>query len=658
MKLRVSIIIPCWNARDKIGRCLSSLRAIDMPRAHYEVVFVDDCSTDGTLGLLKQECAKESNWHVLGLEANSGSPSRPRNEGVARAAGEFIFFLDCDDEILPDTLRVHYAHAAATQADILRGYLLANDSRGCRRMNELTGWRTTFSRQERIREIIAKQSTTCVSLIRADLLRTHSLSWPEDIRMGEDSIFLVRVLTAARRIEYIEHATFIYNKTPALTASSTQSYGARELRDHLRVWNTAQELLAAQGVDYIELRLQVALQTVLSSLIFRNRGDIDAILLGEFAQFLRKNWSSINSFNYSPRNKDILAAACREDLKSFFRLCRPRLLIAGFDLKFITSILPAMEQYFDVRVDEWDGHDDHDVEQSRSLLQWAELIWCEWLLGNAVWYAANKRPHQHLVVRMHRFELTRDFGERCQIGNVDAVVSVSVHFMERLLERFPSIPRAKGRLIPNYVNTADYRRDFHNDRLYTLGMIGILPARKGLHRALNILARLRTKDKRYRLEIFSMRPEELPWMARNKEEMAYFDQCTAFIQQQGLQGAVSFRGYGDVTLELAKKRVGVVLSTSDSEYELPGSESFHLAVADGFASGGVSLILDWIGAQYIWPQEFILPSEEAIAQRIGSYSQAPQKFMAASERGRKFIENNYSVAGFVRSIKGLFEEVL
>lgn len=656
--MKVSVIIPCFNAADKIGRCLASLRAIDMPHQDYEVIFIDDCSTDGTFALLEQECAKAPNWHTDRLAVNSGSPSRPRNRGFTLAKGEYLFFLDCDDEILPDTLRLHYEYASRTNSDIVRGYLLVNDGRRQLLMNRLENWSENLSRKEKITQIVQNQSMGSTNLIRKGLLENSKLLWQEDIRMGEDTLFLARALVMASNIGYIDHPAIIYNKFPSLLASTTQIFGAKELSDHLIMWPSLANILSEVGIDYYRLRFKVSLRYILSLLIQRNKSDIDESLFKRFSEFIVRIWDIVSQFDYSNRHKEVLSTLHNGDFSTFRRLCRPRLLIAGHDLKFIIPALPDLAPHFDVKIDEWPGHTEHDEKKSRELLDWAELIWCEWLLGNAVWYAENKKPQQRLIIRMHRFELSRNFGEKLNIENVDAVIAVSAHFFERLLERYPNIPRTKVRLLPNFVRINDYdRHEFNKQRLFTLAMIGILPARKRLDKALNILARLRQEDPRYRLEVFGKRPEELRWVATDKKEMAHFEECRRIITENHLEKAVTFHGHCDVKTALAKNQVGFVLSTSDSTREFPGPESFHLAIADAFAGGGIGLIQHWLGSEYIWPEEFILPTEEAIAERILSFRYKPEEFQQASERGRKFIEGHYGFNKFASSIKELFFEM-
>lgn len=656
-RCHVSVLIPCHNAVGKVGRCLASLRRIDLGSKDYEVIFIDDCSTDRTFELLAAQCAEVANWRILRLDANSGSPSEPRNRGIAEARGEYVFFLDCDDEILPDTLRLHLDHAQQTNADVVRGHLIA-ESGGTRTiMNRLEGWNDNLTKVERTSLILRRQSTTVVSLIRTDVLRRNRIVWRSDLRMGEDTLFLVSVLSEARRIEYIDHPTFIYIKNLNFTPSSTQSYGNRELCNHLIVWREAIAALKPMEIDYVQLRLQVGLQTALNAMVFVNRGDISREAFENFSAFLNENRAAIAAFGYIKRFKDILTPAFAGDFAGFRKACRPRLVVAGYDLKFIIGILPQLEEFYEIRLDEWKGHDTHDETKSHELLNWAELIWCEWLLGNAVWYAQNKKPYQKLIIRMHRFELGRDFGDRLAVERVDAVVAVSALFLERMLERFPSIPRQKARLQHNYVDVSSYSRASDSERHFRLALIGILPSRKGYARALSILAALRRRDPRYTLDIFGYSVQDVPWLANDPEEVLYYRNCETLIADDGLSGAVRLKGHVNVRTALAEHGVGIVLSVSDSMRQFPCSESFHLAVADGFAAGGLGLIRYWEGAEYIWPSRFILPSGEAIIDRILDYRDDPSLYAADCRSGFDFVSEKYSVDKFVRSFRDLFSQI-
>lgn len=656
--IAVSIIIPCFNAYSKIGRCLASLRTINFSVDKYEVIFVDDKSTDSTYEMLKNVCEREKNWSTIQLERNSGSPSKPRNEGVKSAKGEYVFYLDCDDEILSDSLASYYYHAIKTDACIVRGDLIVDNGKTKKIMNEIQDWDPSFSKKDRIEKIISKQSTTVTQLIKKSLILENEIFWNESIKIGEDTIFLIDVLTKAKIIEYFSHKTFIYNKAPSFTLSSTQAYGDKELNDHITAWSYAQEKLQEIGVDYSRSRLFVGLSTSLKSLIHKNKNNITPETFSRFSSFINNQKSAVNSYNLTPRLVEILTSVLNNDFYEFGKLCRPRLLIAGHDLKFIIPAENELSKYFDIRYDKWDSHTGHDERESRELLGWAEVIWCEWMLGNSLWYSENKHNHQKLIFRMHRQELATNYAEKINFEKVDLIITVSTLFFERLMERFSNIPREKIRLMPNYIDTKAYKKDWHPDRFFNLAMIGILPSRKNFHIGLEVLKELRKKDQRYKLLVYSKQPKELAWLARNKDEMAYFDKCEEYIAANNLSEYVNFKGHCDLREALSDHKVGFVLSVSASDdNEFPGPESFHLAIADGFSGGGISLIKKWAGAEYVYPNTIIKNSSTDLVEKILELSNNSKCFREESEFGRVFLKNNYSLKEFVSKVKAEISSV-
>jgi glycosyltransferase involved in cell wall biosynthesis len=152
--------------------------------------------------------------------------------------------------------------------------------------------------------------------------------------------------------------------------------------------------------------------------------------------------------------------------------------------------------------------------------------------------------------------------------------------------------------------------------------------------------------------------KKLPWIARDVEEMAYFKGCEQFVQQHGLQEAVHFAGHVDITQALAARRVGYVLSVSDSDFGFPGFESFHLAVADGFAAQGVSLVRRWPGAEYLWPEQYLVDSEADVVERILRFSGDPKAFQLAATVGRAAMQLRYPLQKFTQAVVELYREFL
>ena len=100
--IKISIIVPMYNVGPFIEECLLSLWKQDLSEDEYEVVLVNDGSTDDSLAIAKNCCASHGNVQLISQE-NKGL-SEARNAGLAKAQGEYIWFVDADDRIAPGCL--------------------------------------------------------------------------------------------------------------------------------------------------------------------------------------------------------------------------------------------------------------------------------------------------------------------------------------------------------------------------------------------------------------------------------------------------------------------------------------------------------------------------------------------------------------------------
>lgn len=112
----ISIIIPCYNAEAFIAEALAS--AMEQTYADIECVVIDDCSTDGSAGIIREAAAADQRIKPIFLEKNLGA-SGARNVGLEAASGEWITLLDADDLYAPDRLERLLSLAASTDADIV-----------------------------------------------------------------------------------------------------------------------------------------------------------------------------------------------------------------------------------------------------------------------------------------------------------------------------------------------------------------------------------------------------------------------------------------------------------------------------------------------------------------------------------------------------------
>lgn len=645
--MKISVIIPSYNAEGKIGRCLRSLDALEFDSSEIEVIFVDDASTDATAEILRNACRKNRNWHLIRMEANSGSPSRPRNIGTDAATGEYVFFLDCDDELVRGALQVQYDLAVKHDLDLVRASLIVDETgRGRRIMNRIPDFNAAVNHAAKVEMILRHQSTTNSSLIRLEFLRRHAILWPENLHMGEDTVFLISVMIKTAQIGYVDSPGIVYNRQVSDAKSTTQSYGARELDSHLTVWSFAERNLRELGISYMAIRGQTAVKFAIESMHRFYAGSISIDQFSMLAAFISEHSGVTDAYEFSPRVLGTYRLIQQDLYADFLEDIKPRMVIAGSDLKFILDAVPALERYFQIRVDAWAGHDSHDERRSRELLDWAEIIWCEWLLGNAVWYAHNKKWNQKLVVRMHLFEMTRDFGHHIDATKVDCFFSVSVPTTEDMIRTF-GFDRAKVRVIPNYVDVESYRASEDPDRVFRLAMVGILPRRKGYRKALELLNALCHVDSRYSLTVFGKMPEELPWVYRDSAERAYYEECNDYIRRSNLSDKVRTGGWVDTKESIAD--FGYVLSLSDFE-------SFHVAPAEAFAAGNQALFLPWPGVDYIYPEEYVVRDIFELRDRILK-GRVLEEFKTTAESGNAYVRKNYDLPEFVGSVRRMVAEI-
>lgn len=122
---KVSIITPAYNAEALIGRTIQSV--IDQTFVNWELIIVDDCSTDSTRRVVEEWVGCDPRIHLEPLAKNFGGPAGPRNVGVKLARGKYVAFLDSDDIWHPQKLEIQVGIMEREQASFV-----------CSRMQDFT----------------------------------------------------------------------------------------------------------------------------------------------------------------------------------------------------------------------------------------------------------------------------------------------------------------------------------------------------------------------------------------------------------------------------------------------------------------------------------------------------------------------------------------
>lgn len=194
----VSVVIAAYNAVPFIERAIRS--ALDQTHSVAEVIVVDDASTDATVEVVTNLAATDNRVKLIELSANGG-PSKARNAGFAAATGDWIAVLDADDAYLPG--RLSHLMTMADEADIMADNLLSYDPAkdvaspypGPARHNWEEIDLLTFTDARRKHHDFGLFQP----VFRRGFLEQNKLCYPEDVRHGEDFLFVFEAIALGAR---------------------------------------------------------------------------------------------------------------------------------------------------------------------------------------------------------------------------------------------------------------------------------------------------------------------------------------------------------------------------------------------------------------------------------------------------------------------------
>lgn len=202
--IKVSVIMPIYNAYDYLRPAMDSV--LDQTLSEIEVICVDDGSTDHSLQILKEYQEKDPRVRIV-TEANAG-PALARNNGMHRARGEFLIFLDADDFFELTLLEKLYRCSVENDLDIaIAGYdhYISRTSRFVRVVppehSSIYSDMHVTSKNEYPDVILSSTvGSAWNKLFRRSFVEAKELSFLPDVKVFEDVYFTVTALSLAERI--------------------------------------------------------------------------------------------------------------------------------------------------------------------------------------------------------------------------------------------------------------------------------------------------------------------------------------------------------------------------------------------------------------------------------------------------------------------------
>ncbi|HEX8085488.1 MAG TPA: glycosyltransferase family 2 protein [Solirubrobacteraceae bacterium] len=198
--MKVSVVVPVYNPGTNIEDCIRTLvHEQSLPKDEYEVIFVDDGSTDETPARLDELARQHDHVRVEHTE-NSGWSGRPRNIGIGMARGDFVYFVDNDDFVGPEALERMHAMATRDDADIVIGKVVGHGP------GKLVPKTLFVENRSGIRLGDWASILWLLSphkLFRRAMLDEHGIRFPEGRRRLEDHLFVMHAYFHARSISVL-----------------------------------------------------------------------------------------------------------------------------------------------------------------------------------------------------------------------------------------------------------------------------------------------------------------------------------------------------------------------------------------------------------------------------------------------------------------------
>lgn len=214
MTIKLSVIVPVYNAEPYLTECLESL--LSQTLKECEFIFVNDGSTDNSKMIIEQFQSAD-NRIILINQTNSGVSSA-RNTGMNRASGEYLGFIDADDYIENDMYETLYNCAAENNCDIVVSNF-ESELDGQKRINKYHFSVDVKLNQKFIHQEImpffleSDQLHTVVNKIfRRDIIMDHKIEFPEKVSLGEDGIFNMLYFNLASSMIYIDYTGYHYRE--------------------------------------------------------------------------------------------------------------------------------------------------------------------------------------------------------------------------------------------------------------------------------------------------------------------------------------------------------------------------------------------------------------------------------------------------------------
>lgn len=235
----ISIIVPMYNCEKTICELLKSISQQEY--RDYEVILIDDGSTDHTQEIVKNYCASHDNFQYY-RQVNQGAPAA-RNHGLNLAKGEYIYFCDSDDLLIPETLKKLHSCIVQNNADLVVANYINIDENG-----KTIGENPTDKLARNILKVhycFTLDPVPGTKLFSAKVIKNNGIRF-DAVKIGQDLNFYLKYLIVSQKQIVINENVYLYRR---MSGSISKTYKVENIMDIMKSFMYVQDFAKEVNAD-------------------------------------------------------------------------------------------------------------------------------------------------------------------------------------------------------------------------------------------------------------------------------------------------------------------------------------------------------------------------------------------------------------------------
>ena len=256
----VSVIVPVYNVERYLPRCIESI--LGQTYTNFELILIDDGTPDRSGIICDRYAEKDSRIRVIHKE--NGGVSTARNAGIDAARGEWITFIDSDDWVSDKYLEILVGPLNKEKYDIVVAEFEYHHFKILKRIGEERSIDISSINNENVFGAICKMefSGPCFKLFSMEIIKLYNLSFPENVAVAEDAIFVKSYLKFCTKIYVAAHIVYYYNRLNNFSVTVNNPYFEERIDWDTQYIDTYIDTLSTLGVEEQLIQKEISKQAL------------------------------------------------------------------------------------------------------------------------------------------------------------------------------------------------------------------------------------------------------------------------------------------------------------------------------------------------------------------------------------------------------------